>query len=123
MFTSIPLMVLGAIASAHTGLGLNLADVTSYDSFVDMVPECSQPCFDQLFDQYIAKGCGKVRASIETSDIACICTTGSDEDGVNASNFLANCMTKRCGDSVDNDDLVDPSEELVEWCAKAVPAL
>lgn len=122
MFISLPLMALGALASAKTGLGLdfnvNLADVTSYDSFVDMVPECTQPCFDQLFDDYLAPGCGDVRSSVKKGDIACICTTGSDEDAANASEFLATCMENKCGGSVDEGDLVDPSKELVEWCKK-----
>lgn len=125
MFTSLPLMVLGALASANTGLALttnmNLADVSSYDSFVDMVPQCSQPCFDQLFTDYIKPGCGGVRASVKPADITCICTTGSNDEAANASDFLATCLTNKCGDSIDEGDLLDPSKELAEWCSKAVP--
>ncbi|KAK2757528.1 hypothetical protein FQN54_004497 [Arachnomyces sp. PD_36] len=116
-------MVLGAIASAHTGASMTLEDVTSYDSFVAMVPECSKPCFDKLVDDYLFPGCGDVEESIKPTDIACICTTGSDEDAANASKFLASCLVEKCGDSIEQGNLVSPSHELAEWCSKAVPAI
>ena len=118
MLASLRLLVLGAIVTARTGFSINHADATSWESFVNMIPECAQPCFDQLFDKYLAEGCGQVQTSIDPKDITCLCSTGTDEDGMKADMELRIYVTEKCGDSVDADDLAGPGVELVEWCAK-----
>ena len=118
MFTSLPLVVLGAIAAARVGVSTEIA---SFADIVDQYADCAKPCVNDMFDELLKDQCGDVKTSTTLEDTECVCTTGSAADGTKyGEEVLAQCYLDKCGSDVSTSEVFDPALDLLSWCTGVI---
>ncbi|KAF7122603.1 hypothetical protein CNMCM5793_000628 [Aspergillus hiratsukae] len=79
----------------------------SYNKWVESLPSCMQPCFNEFFTVFAQPRCSKgASTSNKPSDINCICQSGSFTTSAGNVPSIADCASALCPDAASQLQLV-----------------